>query len=60
MTKYLKYILILILFILPLKVSAIGTSKYYVDVTVNEDGSATFKEMIIFDGSYNYLKRNLY
>ena len=60
MTKYLKYILILVLFILPLKVSAIGTSKYYVDVTVNEDGSATFKEMIIFDGSYNYLKRNLY
>lgn len=52
--------IILFLIFLPFKVYADGTNTYYVDVTINEDGSATFKEMIEFDGYYNYLERNLY
>lgn len=55
-----KYILFFLLLIIPFKVYASYTSKYYVDVTVNEDGSLTFKEMISFDGSYNYFERRLY
>lgn len=60
MLKFFKKIIMLFLLLIPINVYASGTSKFYVDVTVNKDGSATFKEMVVFDGEYNYLQRNLY
>ena len=57
--KKILLIITLLLFLIPTRVDAMGTDKYYVDVTINEDGSPTFKEFIIFDGSYNYLERKL-
>lgn len=58
-----KILLIFILFIsicIPNFVYADGTDKFYIDVKVNTDGSATFTEYIVFSGEYNYLERNLY
>lgn len=56
-------ILLLLLFIsmfIPNFVSAAGTDKFYIDVKVNDDGSATFSEYVVFSGDYNYLERSLY
>ena len=55
-----KLIFLIILLIIPSLTYADDTNKYYIDVTVNEDGSATFREYIDLSGSYNYLYRNLY
>lgn len=55
-----RLIFLIMLLIIPSLVYANGTNKYYIDVTVNEDGSATFREYIDLSGSYNYLYRNLY
>lgn len=55
-----RLIFLIMLLIIPSLVYANGTNKYYIDVTVNEDGSATFREYIDLSGSYNYLYRTLY
>ncbi len=55
-------LLIIMFFVMPLAVFAndYKTDKFYIDATINNDGSVTFKEFVKFNGSdYNYLRRNL-
>ena len=60
MKQKIYLVLMFIILLIPISVKADGTDKFYLDVYVNEDGSATFKELIVFSGSYNYLERRLY
>ena len=56
-----KWRLFLLLFLLmPFKVLADGTDKFYIDATINTDGSMKVKEYILLSGNYNGLERYLY
>lgn len=55
-----RLIFLIMLLIMPSLVYADVTNKFYIDVTINEDGSATFREYVDLSGDYNYLNRNFY
>lgn len=59
MKKNVLLMILFTIFLIPFQAKASGTEKYFIDVTINDDGSATFQEYVTFNGEYNYLERNL-
>lgn len=59
MKKIYSLVLFLVVLILPFKVDAYseGISKYYIDMTVQENGNLYVKELIILNGDFNGFER---
>lgn len=57
--KKIYFVIILLLIMLPIKINAYeeGISKYYIDMTVKENGNLYVKELIILNGDFNGFER---
>lgn len=58
MKKVYSLIIFLLLIFIPFKINAQeGISNYYIDMTVNNNGSVTIKELIVLNGDFNGFER---
>jgi len=59
MKKIYSVIIMLIMILIPIKINAYdeGISKYYIDITILENGSLHVKELIILNGEFNGFER---
>ena len=59
MKKIYAILILFIMLIIPIQINAYeeGISKYYIDMTIEEDGDLRVKELIILNGDFNGFRR---
>ena len=57
MKKWIWYLVFILVLLIPGKVLAYDTDKFYIEAYINDDGSMTVKEIISLNGSYNGTER---